>query len=94
MGGEGRVSWVREWLVGTRGVGLFFFFALLLLCFVTYPSDISSRSCNIHHISENFSRADAIVEHGDEAEGIREDESVNGSAAFGSFCEKPRSTAC
>lgn len=69
-----------------------FFFALL--CFVTYPSDISSRSCNIHYISENFSRADAIVEHGDEAEGIREDESVNGSAAFGSFCKKARSTTC
>lgn len=81
------------------GVGLFsfsLFFFLLFFCFafVTYPSDISSRSCNIHHISENFSRADAIVEHGDEAEGIREDESVNGSAAFGSFCKKARSTAC
>lgn len=73
-----------------QGVGFFFFgFA-----FVTYPSDISSRSSNIHHISENLSRADAIVEHGDEAEGIREDESVNGSAAFGSFCEKARSTTC
>lgn len=91
MRGEGRVSWVREMLVGTRGLVCFFF---ALLCFVTYPSDISSRSCNIHHISENFSRADAIVEHGDEAEGIREDESVNGSAAFGSFCKKARSTAC
>lgn len=91
MRGEGRVSWVREWLVGTWGVGLFFF---LCFAFVTYPSDISSRSCNIHHISENFSRADAIVEHGDEAEGIREDESVNGSAAFGSFCKKARSTTC